>query len=80
MKFEASMIHDWVFWIVTGLAGVICSAVWWVGRVVLTNNKRLDLLEQENKHARELRERQDGAIQEIRKDQKKLVEHLLNSR
>lgn len=80
MKFEASMIHDWVFWIVTGLAATICSAVWWVGRIVFTNNKRLDLLEQENTHARELRERQDGAIQEIRKDQKKLVEHLLNSR
>lgn len=80
MKSEASMIHDWVFWIVTVSAGAICSAVWWVGRLVFTNNKRLDLLEQENKHARELRERQDGAIQEIRKDQKKLVEHLLTSR
>jgi len=80
MKIEASMIHDWIFWIVTGSAGAICSAAWWVGRLVFTNNKRLDLLEQENKHARELRERQDGAIQEIRKDQKKLVEHLLNSR
>ncbi|MEO9874090.1 MAG: hypothetical protein ABJM26_05410 [Anderseniella sp.] len=80
MKLEPSMIHDWVFWIATGLAGVISSVVWWVGRIVFTNNKRLDLLEQENRHARELRESQDGAIQEIRRDQKKLVEHLLKSR
>jgi hypothetical protein len=80
MKFEPSMVHDWVFWIVTGVVGALSSAVWWVGRVVFTNNRRLDLLEQENKHSRKLRESQDGAIQEIRKDQKKLVEHLLKSR
>lgn len=80
MKLEPSMVHDGVLWIVTGVVGAISSAAWWVGRVVFTNNKRLDLLEQENKHSRELRESQDGAIQEIRKDQKKLVEHLLKSK
>ena len=45
MKFEPSMVYDWVFWIVTGVVGALSSAVWWVGRVVFTNNRRLDLLE-----------------------------------
>ncbi len=76
MKVEPSILHDWLFWIVTG----VVSFAGWAGRTIFTNNKRLDLLEQEIRHSRELRESQDGAIQEIRKDQKKLVEHLLKSK
>lgn len=76
MKIDLSFIHDWSIAIVSAIGGFL----WWLGRVVFTNNKRIDLLEHESKHARELRESQDEAIQEIRKDQKKLVEHLLKSK
>ena len=76
MKIDLSFLHDWSL----AILGAVGTFLWWVGRVVFTNNKRIDLLEQESKHARELRESQDEAIQEIRKDQKKLVEHLLTSK
>lgn len=75
MKTDLSFLHDWSLAILGGTS----TFLWWVGRVVLTNNKRIDLLEQESRHARELRETQDEAIQEIRRDQKKLVELLLKS-
>lgn len=76
MKIDLSFLHDWSL----AILGGICTFLWWVGRVVFTNNKRIELLEQESRHARELRESHDGAIQEIRKDQKKLVDHLLKSK
>ncbi len=76
MKLDPSIFHDWSIWVATGLAAFAT----WIGRVVFTNNRRIDALEADHKHARELRERQDAVIQEIRADQKTLLSHLLKSR
>jgi len=76
MKVEPSLLHDWSLW----LAGGTISLATWVGRIVFTNNKRIDALEADNRHARDLRERQDRTINEIRADQKTLIAHLLKSR
>ncbi len=76
MKLEPSILSDWSLWAAAGLTGFAT----WVARVVFTNTKRIDALEADNRHARELRERQDAMIQEIRADQKTLISHLLKSK
>lgn len=76
MKIDLSILHDWTLAVIGGVG----TFGWWLDRLVFTNNKRIELLEQDSKHARELREKQDDAIQEIRKDQKTIIGHILKSR
>lgn len=80
MKVEPSIMHDYIVPIVLGAVTSVGGFIVWVGRIIFTNNKRIDALEKDHKHARELRVKQDEMVQEIRTDQKKLIEHILKTK
>ncbi len=66
-------VESFVWWIL----GVLALAVGWVGRNILTNGKRLDLLEQNGKHQSVLRQQDHEAIKEVRDDLRDIKSHLM---
>jgi len=62
------------FWYI--LSAVIAIGLW-VARNILTNGKRLDLLEQQAKHHSALRKADHEAISEVRRDVGEIKNHLM---
>jgi len=77
MKLDpTTLASEWWLYIVGSAGGFFI----WLGRLIFTNNKRIDALESDYRHAVVLREKQEKMVEEIREDQKKLINHLLTSK
>lgn len=60
--------------------GIFLAAGLWVFRNVLTNGKRIDLLEQEAKHQAEMRQSNQDEIKAVRTTVDEIKTHLMKSK
>jgi septal ring factor EnvC (AmiA/AmiB activator) len=69
---------DYLDYIVSGIIATVFSAMAWLVRTVLTNQKQLQLLEREIKAREERRDEDRQAMQEIRNDIKEIKRDILD--
>lgn len=69
---------DYLDYVVSGIIATVFSAMAWLVRTVLTNQKQLQLLEREIKAREERREEDRQAMQEMRNDIKELKRDILD--
>jgi septal ring factor EnvC (AmiA/AmiB activator) len=69
---------DYLDYIVSGIVATVFSAMAWLVRTVLTNQKQLQLLEREIKAREERRDEDRQAMKEIRDDIKEIKRDILD--
>jgi hypothetical protein len=69
---------DYLDYIVSGIIATVFSAMTWLVRTVLTNQKQIQLLQSEIKTREERREEDREAMQEMRADIKEIKRDILD--
>jgi hypothetical protein len=69
-------MDEWVGKIIAGLVASVFASIGWLVRTVLTNNKKIDLLQLEIKNRDIRREDDRKAVEEIKQEMKDLRKEL----
>ncbi len=70
------VMEQWINEIVAGVVASVFGAIYWLIRTVLTNNRKIELLELEIKNRDSRREDDRKAVEEIKQEMKDLRKEL----
>jgi type VI protein secretion system component VasK len=70
------VMEQWVNEIVAGIVATVLAAITWLVRTVLTNNRKIELLEKEISSRDERRKEDRAIVEEIKSDMKDLRKEL----
>lgn len=73
-------VEDFIFWALTAGVGAVLGGVWWLIRLIFTNQQQIEMLQQEISHRDQLRREDREDMAEVKASVKRIESVLLEGR